>query len=150
MANGSLRPGRTAQYVIVARHASRPSIDARYERSNDFVPMRLGATSMSIHSSKPAGPDPLDDGLHEHHVELLDPEAGAEAERRHEPGARVVEVGEPVRVEHDALPVDLRVAHTNAMDERRRRRRSPAQLGAVRRDDRVDRRAAAASRPRRR
>jgi pimeloyl-ACP methyl ester carboxylesterase len=40
----------------IVETAARPSIAARYERSNDLVPIRLGATSTSIQSSKPAGP----------------------------------------------------------------------------------------------
>ena len=52
-------------------------------------------------------------------------------ERLHEPRARVVEVREPVRVEHHALAVDLGVPHADAVRERRVVR-SSAQLGAVR------------------
>ena len=58
-----------------------------------------------------AGPSHSSDRLHHHHVEVAEhglrrrvPIDGEEA------GARLVEVREPVRVEHDALAVDLRVA----------------------------------------
>ena len=53
--------------------------------------------------------------MHQHDVELVDPELRAEPERFHETGAGLVEVREPVRVEHDALPVALGVPHPNAM-----------------------------------
>ena len=69
---------------------------------------------------------------------------GVVAERLEEPGARVVEVREPVRVEDDALLIDLGVAGPEPVDERRAHRVSP-ELGVVGLHDRVDRPSGAAS-----
>jgi hypothetical protein len=50
-------PGVIETYVIVPTHAVAPSTDAVYRRSKDFVPIRRGATSMSIHWSNRADAD---------------------------------------------------------------------------------------------
>ena len=95
-----------------------------------WCPRRAGATSTSTQSSKRAGPDHSSTARTSITSNSVDPEVGTEAERLHEARARLVEVREPVRVEHDALAVDLGVADADAMRERCRAQ--PAQeLGAV-------------------
>ena len=94
------------------------------------MPSRTGAT-VDVDPLVEAGRAlPVTTGPHEHDVELDRPELGPEAERLHEARARVVEVREPVRVEHHALAVDLRVPHPDPVGERIRTARSAAELGA--------------------
>ena len=87
---------------------------------------------------------PLDDGLDEHDVELVEErDRRLVAERLEEARARLVEVGEPVGVEDDALGVDLRVPRTDGVHERLNEcapgRRSHAPAQSDRPEDHQDR-----------
>src|SRR4051812_36024672 len=111
--HGDVRDHRFTRGAVVDRRAV-----AHFER---LGPDARGLGGDADPLVETGGPRPLEHRLHEHHVELVDPVVGTEAPRLDEARARLVEVRHPVRVEHDALPVDLGVADADAVLERRGR-----------------------------
>ena len=111
-------PGITDTYVITPTHAGESSHVAVYSISNDVFPESRDAHGDSDVVVEPRRALPLDHRLHHHHVEVGEErDLRAQTERLEEASLRLVEIGQPVGVEHHALRVDFCVARANVVDE---------------------------------
>ncbi len=104
--------------MITPTHAGASLHVAVYSMSNDAVPSRGTRDGDGDVVVEPRRALPLDHRFHDHHVEVGEErDLRSQPERLEEPGLRLVEVREPMGVEHHSLRVDLGVARADVMDE---------------------------------
>ena len=111
-------PGFTLTYVTIPTQTVRCSTVAVYRTSKDAFPSQRGTYGDVDEVVETGRAVPLEDGLHQHHVEVPKERLLRVEPHRLEPSrARLVEVREPMGVEHHALGVDFGVAGADAVDE---------------------------------